>query len=523
MMELIVFISGFSVMVLELAGARVIAPFLGSTYIVWTSIIGIIMAALSIGYYIGGKLSDKKTSSIILSMIFFTTGVFIIILSFFQFDFLKYILKLQLNIYIMSIIVGTSLFGIPSILLGTITPYTINFALTKRKISSEERGKEIGKFYAFSTIGSILGTFLCGFYLILFFGIKSIFLFLGLLLLISSLSILISYIIQENKKLNFRLFIYCIIQIVLILSVFFSIYDIKKSNIPPIPNTIESFDSPYGYIGIIDIETKADQEYNNKKIKKIRFLTNYANIERGTHSAIYITDKGEIIQAFKYIDFFHKIYEMKDNKQSILLLGIGGNGLLNNIFNSKDKREYYNSSFDLIEIDPFMIKIAKKYFFFKESNNLKIYIKDARLYINELVQKRKRNKYDIIFHDIYNSDVIVPFETITIEALEEMKYLLKDDGILVINIVASIESKYFKQICKQLYTVFPYVKIYPTYTKDKEPTQNIIFVGLKNTQNNNKKLIDKLQEYEIEVEIPNNILPYTDNYAPFDKLIHKRA
>ena len=126
MIELIVFIGGFCVMVMELAGARIIAPFLGSTYIVWTSIIGIIMTALSIGYYLGGKLSDKKTSSFILSFIFFCTGIYIAFLSLFQFSFLNFITELNLNIYAKTITTGLGMFLIPSILLGTITPYTIN-------------------------------------------------------------------------------------------------------------------------------------------------------------------------------------------------------------------------------------------------------------------------------------------------------------------------------------------------------------------------------------------------------------
>jgi predicted membrane-bound spermidine synthase len=51
---------GLGIMALELVGARMIAPFLGASIIVWTSLIGVIMAALAVGYYAGGRISSKK-------------------------------------------------------------------------------------------------------------------------------------------------------------------------------------------------------------------------------------------------------------------------------------------------------------------------------------------------------------------------------------------------------------------------------------------------------------------------------
>ncbi len=192
MLEIVSFICGASVMIMELAGARIIAPFLGSTFIVWTSIIGIIMASLSVGYWLGGRLSDKNPSSSKLSVIIFLAGVYIIFLSFFQFRFLDFLTEYNINLYLLSLISGICLFMVPSVLLGMVSPYIINYAIKLRNIPEEKIGGEIGKFYALSTIGSIAGTFLCGFYLILFFGIKSIFLFLGGIIIICSVLALLS-------------------------------------------------------------------------------------------------------------------------------------------------------------------------------------------------------------------------------------------------------------------------------------------------------------------------------------------
>ena len=59
-LELIAFLSGAAVMVLELVGSRVLAPYVGVSLFVWTALIGIILGSLSIGYWYGGKLADKN-------------------------------------------------------------------------------------------------------------------------------------------------------------------------------------------------------------------------------------------------------------------------------------------------------------------------------------------------------------------------------------------------------------------------------------------------------------------------------
>ncbi len=58
-LEMIVFLCGASLMILELAGSRVLAPYIGTSTIVWTSLIGIILAFLSLGYWWGGKIADR--------------------------------------------------------------------------------------------------------------------------------------------------------------------------------------------------------------------------------------------------------------------------------------------------------------------------------------------------------------------------------------------------------------------------------------------------------------------------------
>lgn len=190
MCELIAFLCGMAVMVLELAGVRIISPYLGSTHVVYTSVIGIIMASLSIGYWLGGKLSAKTPSCLKLSAFITIAGIYICTLALFQFDFLKVLIAWRMSFMLKSVICAIIMFTIPSILLGIVSPYIIQVVLNKKQ--TDVPGKIVGKFYAISTIGSILGTFLCGFYLIVSFGIDRIFFALSFVLFICSIICLIA-------------------------------------------------------------------------------------------------------------------------------------------------------------------------------------------------------------------------------------------------------------------------------------------------------------------------------------------
>ena len=175
MFELITFICGFAVMTLEIAGARLVAPYIGTSFIVWTTLIGTVMLYLSIGYWLGGKMADKQASVHFLSKILFGAASYIILVAILQYHFWMGIINLGIfNVYFLSVLVSVVLFAVPSLLLGVVSPYVMKLAINERNIDCENTGKLIGKFGAISTIGSILGTFLCGFVFIIFFGVSKI-------------------------------------------------------------------------------------------------------------------------------------------------------------------------------------------------------------------------------------------------------------------------------------------------------------------------------------------------------------
>lgn len=166
LLEIVVFVCGAVVMIFELVGSRVLGPYFGTSIVVWTSLIGIILGSLSLGYYLGGKIADKKSSFKGLSLIIFFAAISIGLTVIIK-DFWLFVLQNSFtDIRTSSVLASLSLFLPASVFLGMVSPYAVKLKLKNLNTSAST----VGTLYAISTIGSIFGTFLSGFYLIPHFG-----------------------------------------------------------------------------------------------------------------------------------------------------------------------------------------------------------------------------------------------------------------------------------------------------------------------------------------------------------------
>ena len=166
LLEITVFIGGALVMIFEIIGSRIVAPYIGASTYVWTSLIGVILGALSLGYWLGGKLADRRPDLKILALVIFSAGGLVALTIFLKDAVLYAIVRISLGLEFKSVIAALVLFAPASVLLGFITP----FAVKLKMLSLADSGKTVGRLYALSTVGSILGTFLAGFFLIPFVG-----------------------------------------------------------------------------------------------------------------------------------------------------------------------------------------------------------------------------------------------------------------------------------------------------------------------------------------------------------------
>lgn len=181
-LDIIILLAGAITMVFEIVGSRVMGPYFGASIFVWTSLIGVIMGSLSLGYWLGGQLSEKQSSFQFLSWMLLLAGFFIF-LNAIGHDYvitriIKYIADFRLKTLASAIV----LFAPASIFLGMVLPYAIKLKIETIRTS----GSIIGNLYALSTIGSIIGTFMAGFILVPAFGFNNIlFALSGILVLIA--------------------------------------------------------------------------------------------------------------------------------------------------------------------------------------------------------------------------------------------------------------------------------------------------------------------------------------------------
>ena len=171
-------------MVLELVAERIIAPHVGMSLYTWTSIIGVVLAGMSLGNYLGGWLADRWASLRLLGLILVLGALSSMVIL--AADGLRVFSSLEWPFIVKILVVIASLFLLPAIILGTISPIVAKLAV--RDLA--RAGRTVGQIYAAGSVGSIAGTLATGFLLIPWFGtdviiwgVTGLLLLLGLLLL----------------------------------------------------------------------------------------------------------------------------------------------------------------------------------------------------------------------------------------------------------------------------------------------------------------------------------------------------
>ncbi|MGI8669181.1 MAG: fused MFS/spermidine synthase [Aridibacter sp.] len=380
LLEIVVFVSGAIVMIYEIIGSRILAPHIGTSTYVWTSLIGVILGALSLGYWLGGRVADRNPNLKILSAVLFFAAAlvtFTMLIKEFVFFFgLTVSMRLEFKAVIASII----LFAPASILLGFVTPYAVRLKME----SVADAGKTVGRLYALSTIGSILGTFAAGFLLLPFVGsTRTLYLIVIVLFL---LSLLVAPFKLTAKNLGL------IILFPLAIGVNEFVGYVQSKN-----NNVRDFDTRYNRIRVID----AIQGGTGRPVRDL------TTDPFSAQSSMYLDTKQT---ASRYISYYHLLRHFKPDFQKTL--NIGGAGYS---FPKDYLQKYPGKQIDVVEIDPQMTQIARDYFYLKEDKNLRIFHEDGRIFLNETT-----NKYDVIVIDAFNSFLSIPLQLTTIEAVRKM-------------------------------------------------------------------------------------------------------
>ena len=480
-LEITVFLSGALTMMLELIAARVLSPYVGSSNLIWTTIIGIMLTSMSIGYWFGGKMADKnKENDIkILSNYLLVSAIATSIIPILEVIFIDVLSQLSSNLIVVAIICATVTFGIPSFLLATVSPIAVKI----KNNSMDHIGATSGKISSLSTIGSIFGTFFAGFILIPNLGVRNIILGCSILLWILSV-----YLFNKKDKKYYMLMIVELIVIIALNLLGGYLFQIKN------PEITKDVDSEYSRIWVTNLNVG---ETNYKTLQVDTGLESYINQETGEMGATYL--------------YYYDLFEYYDKEANDALM-IGGAAYT---YPMHYLKKYENKTIDVVEIDEKMTQIAEEEFGLDKNNpNLGLITQDGRSYLNY-----NEKKYDTIFIDAFKG-LNAPFELTTYEAMQKAYNSLEENGTVITNIISSIEgeeSDFIKYEYSTYKAIFDDVKVFKVNPDDSNTErQNLILVGIKGEYSINN---DKEEEYK---DLLNNEIKdfssdksiVTDNYAP---------
>ncbi len=495
-----IFITGAAVLVVEVLALRILSPYYGNTIFSASSVMGVILLALSLGYYWGGKLADRRPNFIWFYGIILLGALFIWLLQI----FIK--LVLPLIGYNMSIMWGplvTSLimFFVPSLLLGTLSPYAIKL----QQVLHPEAGigSLSGQAFFWSTCGSIIGSLLTGFVLIPYLGVDKIIIIVGLVLVVLSLVPLLFL----KSKLKLKL-----IFIIAVLVVGSSTYFLL-SVFQPNSNVVYSQDGIYERITILDVK------YNDRP-------THFFIQDRNSSSAVYLDAKDANDLAFDYSKYYSLYRLFKPQAKDFLVIG-GAGYTLPKVFLGEPQA----SRVDVVEIEPSLLDLAYKYFALPQDKRLTNYVEDGRRFL-----VRNDKKYDVIFGDAFLSLYSIPAHMTTQEFFQLAKQRLNEDGVFMGNFIGNLgpaKDSFILSEIRTFQSVFPNSYIFAVKSPDFSNTQNIIFVGYnsekkidlatKNIKTDHDPIISGLAEHMVNLD-KLDLASHTmlvDNYAPVEYLTAK--
>ncbi len=485
------FLIGLIIMGYELTVSRLIAPFYGNSVYTWGILLSVVMAALALGYFLGGRLADKsKEPEISLALILFSSG-FISLISYFS---SHYLLQLSLQfvaqsssawlyLFILAIAMLCS-FAPAMTLLGMVSPLLLKLSVKGLK----NIGNTAGLLSMLGSFGGIIGSLVASFILIPTIGVLHSIQLLSLLLSLSSL------LLVSNKKM---------IQLVLLMVI-----------------GILFVDRLY-YVFVIKAQADVVVEslYNHIKISDHngRMYLSTGNA-RGVQS-ISIPESGIMNNYLDYLALAPSLLQT-EKPHSILLIGVAGGTVI------KQLNQFFPNAvkIDAVEIDPTMIEVAKEHFSLTDSE-ANIIIEEGRKYI-----ATTKKKYDVVLIDAFSTDLYAPSHLMTQEFFTQIKAVLHADGIMVFNAVSPELTQngptLYQAIVNTVASVFPKTYHAPVGDNQFIVGNNMIFASNSqiSTFQNEKTIIDPvanevaaiIQERMHLVNFDDDLPILTDDRAPVE-------
>lgn len=503
MLKLVVFLGGAALMALEIVGSRILAPHFGNSIFVWGSLITVFLTALSVGNYWGGTLADRMPRLPVLGGLLVVPGLWTWLLPYFASHVNAWVTSLSLGLRFGPLVASFLLFALPSVFLGTLSPYAIRLEVQ----NVESVGNTAGRLYALSTAGSIAGTLTATFFLIPMMGVRNIVHTLGLLLLLLAAMALAAPHVREMSGRKSRTLLVLPVLVVAALAA-------ATPWGAAAPGVVYQKDTLYHRVIVRD----------DGPIRYLHFDNSY-------QSAIDLRNPD--VQVFAYTRYLHLSRLFAPEGRRVLFVGLGGGAAP-----SRFLSDYPDTLIDVVEIDPDVIRVAQDYFHLPQSERLRLHATDGRRFIQQT-----QDRYDLVILDAYFSDAI-PFHLTTKEFLQEVRSRLTPGGVVTANLIGAVtgpESRLFRSMLRTYQEVFKQVYVFPVGSPlgvNDPVVRNIIVVATDSDERLSRSELQARAEAMrrsgamrmdvwayagelIEEPIATHEAPVlTDDYAPVDSLQH---
>jgi spermidine synthase len=444
-LKLLVFIAGAVLMGLEIVGSRILAPSFGNSVFVWGSLISLFLIALSAGYYLGGQISDRNPSRVLLNSIVLAVAAWMFFIPVIAEPVCDALLRTGFGEKSGPFLAAGVLFLLPSIGMGVVSPFAIRLAT--HAVASV--GQTAGTLYALSTLGSIAGTMLTTFVLIPTFGASAILTGLAATLLLTAA---LTFPFRSRGAAASGLAVAAIVAMG-------GIYGLGQAHasLPMGHKLVRELNTPYHHIEVVDDTLNG--------VRQLKF-------DRYIESSIEIDPPHRTLS--DYTRYFHLALAAKPEMKRVLFIGAGG-GVGPRAFHMHDPE----MEIDVVDIDQAVLDIAHQDFFLEKSLKIRTIAADGRMFVRDAPDAR----YDAIILDAFTIGGRIPFHLVTTEFFKLCREKLTPGGVFLMNINSAPRgpnAQIFHSMYKTLNGVFPGVDAFVLYADrlTGDQSTNIILVAM---------------------------------------------
>ncbi|MEA2495858.1 MAG: hypothetical protein QOJ29_3769 [Thermoleophilaceae bacterium] len=386
----LVFVVGMASLGAEIAGVRLLSPYFGASTVVWANTIGIVLVALSLGYWLGGRAADRRPRLQPLCAVALAAAALLALVPFVAHPLLDVGVKaldaVSAGAFVGSLLAVLVLIALPVLLLGMVTPWALRLAVVK----VEEAGTTAGRLYALSTAGSLVGTLLAALALIPAIGTRRTFLVFAVLLAL----VAVVGLTKRKEALAMPLVIGALLAL------------------------------PTGTLkgagdGRVIYETETEYQY----ARVIETAGGERHLELNEGHAVHSLYRPGTVLTGDYWDAMYD--ETFAGSAPVTHVAILGNAAGTNA--RAFTRLNPEIQLDPVEIDPELTAIGRRWFGLPRS--VRVHHEDARPFL----RRRAGSHWDAILVDAYRQPYI-PFYLVTKEFFQLVRDRLTPDGVVVVNV-----------------------------------------------------------------------------------------